>query len=772
MLNRLDFETRVFTAKNSFFISGKPLSFQGTSPRIYIYASAAQTIDNDIEIAGADLTLNSLTTQSLMLNGHLSGPGGLTIAQTSLFLNNSNSYQGTTRIGLSPSTGSVTLTNGQALGQTSGVLVNISSQLRLSGGITVESRPLTLYAAAALLNVAGNNVWTGPITLSYNSSISSLSAGETLTISGDLNGNNNLIQMGGVGDILYSGAIRNLKWALTKVGTGTLTLAGTNSNIYEIDINDGTLVAAHSSALPYNTPIQINGSSQNSHPTLRIEEDTTIGGLTGYSSGAPMVQLDSHTLTINQGFFSNYNGVFVGSGAIVKTGTGVLQLTGSSNHTGQMFIQDGALCLGQDRALGAVPTAPAVNLIIDGGELQPSGMVPLILNANRTILLEGPASVTSFSSQAPLILPGQIIGPGRLTKVGAFGVTLSNPDNRYTGGTFISAGTLRFDNPGAIAPEGTIQIDTNGIAAAGYAIDQTFLTRIDPSSTGIIALATASSNDLDFSAPALSNVILGAIGTQDFGGSIVAANGGYRLGGAGVIKLTRENALSGTTSLHLGVDSSAAGSVILSNNNSLKGNTIVHGGVLEVSASTLHCIELEVRPQAALQLTNGTLKTNVTVQATGTLHGCGTITGSLTNYGSVVIDCTAGLTVTGDITNNGNMTLLGGAILRAGASFVNNGLLDLLTSPGTTLPPGFVNNGTVVYPSDVKVRSMSKSGTTFSITIQSFTGHNYQLQSNSTLGNSNWQNVGYPVVGYTGYDVTLVDSTAASQQFYRVHVSP
>jgi autotransporter-associated beta strand protein len=781
VLNRLDFETRAFTAPHSFFISGKPLSFQGASPQIYIYASAAQTIDNDVDIPGSDLTVNALTSGSLTVNGHISGAGGIAAAGSSLFLNNSNSYEGTTTIGQSPVTGSVTITNGHALGKAGagGVIVGLGGQLRLSGGIVVDSKPLTMSSGSGfnsngLMSVSGNNLWTGPITLSFTSAIWSLNAGDTLTVSGDLEGNNNLIQMGGTGDIFFSGAIRNLSWDLSKYGTGTLTLAGTNSNIYQIVVGDGTLVAAHSSALPYDTPIQLNGNSQDAHPILRIEEDTTIGGLTGYGTGGTStVQLGSHILTINQAFYSSYNGAFAGSGTIVKTGAGALELTAASNHTGEMVIRGGALRLGQDRALGEVPAMPKVNLIIDGGELQPSpSSVSLTLNAYRTILLQGPASVTSFASQAPLILPGRITGPGILTKVGAFGVTLSNQKNNYTGGTFINAGTLKFDDPGAIAPTGMITIGNGAIAAAGYAIDQKFLSRINPTSTGTIALAVDSAEDLDFKGPELNNVYFGAIGSQNYGGSIVAAKGGYRLGGMGMIRLTRENALRGTTSLHIGLDSSAAGRVILSANNSLNGDTIVHGGTLEVSGTILHCNQLEVRPQATLQLTGGTVETNVTVEAMGALRGCGAIAGTLTNNGSVVIDCAAGLAVTGAITNNGNMTILGGAILTAGGSFVNNGLLDLLTSPGTTLPPGFVNNGTVVYPSDVKVRSMSKSGMTFSLTVQSLTGHNYQLQRNATLGASSWQNVGSPVPGTTGRDITMIDFTVAPQQFYRVQVSP
>lgn len=784
MLNRIDFETRAYGGPNNFVISGNQLSFQGAS-QLFTYASTPQTINNDIEIAGADLRVESLGGGSVNLNGHISGPGGLTIVSSTVSLTNSNSYEGITKIGSANMGGGLTISNGHALGApgTGGVTLSLGSEIRLSGGITVDSKPLTMssgsgYYGNGLKNMSGNNVWTGPISLSFTSAFWSMSPGETLTLSGDIEGNNNLIQMGGTGDIVVSGAIRNLQFSLSKYHTGTLTLAGNNSNISQIIISDGTLVAAHSNALPFDTGIQLNPNSgvpsQDAHPTLRLEVDATIRGLSAYTTGgSATVQLGSHSLTVNVANYSSCPATLTGSGSIVKAGVGVWELFGVNDFTGGSVIRGGALRISKDRALGAVPLVPTVNLTIDGGELQPSPMsVPLTLNANRTILLQGPASVTSFSSQGPLILPGQITGPGTLTKNGSYGVTLSNSNNNYTGGTVINAGTLTFDDPGAIPPTRTVRISKVGIAASGYAIDQTFLSRIDPESQGIVALAVNSENDLDFNAPGLSNVSLGATGTQNYGGSIVAANEGYRLGGPGVLKLTRENALSGNTALRIGLDSSAAGRVILSNNNSVKGDTTVHGGTLEVSASTLGCNQLEVRPQATLQLTGGTVETNVIVQATGTLRGCGTVSGSLTNNGSVIINCTPGLAVAGPIINNGNMTFLGGATVTAGGSFVNNGLLDLLTSPGTTLPPGFINNGTVVYPGDVKIRSMSKSGTTFSLKAQSLTGHNYQLQRSSTLGNANWQNVGTPAAGNTSSDITLVDSTAALQQFYRVQVSP
>ena len=463
LLNRIDFETRVFGGQNSFVVSGNQLSFQGAS-QIFVYAGASQTINNDIEIAGANLRVESLTGQSITLNGHISGPGGLTIAQANALLTNSNNYQGTTRIGSSPLTGAVTVSNGHALGASGGggVILGLGSQIRLSGGIIVDSKPLTMSSGSGfnsngLKNVGGNNVWTGPISLSFTAGIWSQSAGETLTVSGDIEGNNNSIQMGGIGDIVVSGAIRNLHWDLSKYGTGALTLAGNNSNIDQIIVADGTLVAARSSALPYNTPIQLIPNSgvplQNAYPTLRIEEDTTIGGLSGHTSGGTTtVQLGSHILTINQAFYSYCPATFTGSGSIVKTGVGVLELGGVSDFTGGSVISGGALRISQDRALGAVPAEPTVNLTVNGGELQPSpssGSVNAQCESHDSA--SGPRECdVIFSASAPYSARTDHRARN-LDQSRRYGVTLSNPNNSYTGGTFINAGTLKFDDPGAIA---------------------------------------------------------------------------------------------------------------------------------------------------------------------------------------------------------------------------------------------------------------------------------------------------------------------------------
>lgn len=783
VLNRLEFENHASGAPNSFILSGNQLSFQGTGPTIYNYAGSGQTINNDIDLPQSDLTLDSLTGKSITFNGHISGSGGLRIALQAI-INSSNTYQGTTTIGITPETGQIILTHPQGLGSTvGGTIMQGSSSILLSGGITVDPEPLSLTANGygnGLVNYSGNNTWTGNITVVGGGGISSKNAGETFTITGAIDGGNAGLQVGGAGDIIISGPITNMpSKSFDKYGTGTLTLNGTNT-MASILVEDGAFVVPNQKAVPSNAYIQLNPNTGNyyinAYPTLRIQEDLTIRGLRGVPSGAagmPIVDLGSNNLTINlDSGFASFGGNFLGTGSLIKSGVGVLELAVLNQYSGKIFINGGAVRIYQDSDLGSVPETPTERLILNGGSLEALSYNSVILDANRIIRLEGAGQLTSYlNTSNSFNVLGQITGPGALSTTGPL-IRLSNLNNDYSGGTNLLSGILQFDNLGSIGGSGpNVSIASGAIAAAGYPIDQTFLSRIDPTSQGIVGLSVTSGNNLDFGVAGLTSIYLGAVGTQTFSGTLAPANGVYRLGGStGTLELTKPNAISGAASLLVGYLPTSSGTIILSGDNYLAGNVTVDSGTLKVNGATLGFAETDVK--ATLLLANGTLTgSKVTVHQNGLLTGCGTINAELVNDGKVSVNC-GDLRVNGNVTNNGTMIIYGGGALFANQSFINNGVLDLLTSPNTALPPGFVNNGTVVYFGDVKTRSTSMSGTLFTLVVQSFSGHNYQLQRSPILPATNWVNVGIAKPG-TGSDLVLTDNSAVgSRMFYRVQVSP
>jgi hypothetical protein len=178
-----------------------------------------------------------------------------------------------------------------------------------------------------------------------------------------------------------------------------------------------------------------------------------------------------------------------------------------------------------------------------------------------------------------------------------------------------------------------------------------------------------------------------------------------------------------------------------------------------------------------LSLSGGTLTSGSTHVGSGTLlSGNGTINGALTNDGLITVNGGT-LSLTGTVINSGTMRLTGGALLSATTSaFINgnNGVLDIMTG-SQTLPANFTNNGTVIDSRAVKVRQTSVSGGDVTITIQSYSGHNYQLQRADALGTPTaWIPIGSAQAGNDGV-LIFTDAggvTGGTGRFYRIVVSP
>jgi len=130
------------------------------------------------------------------------------------------------------------------------------------------------------------------------------------------------------------------------------------------------------------------------------------------------------------------------------------------------------------------------------------------------------------------------------------------------------------------------------------------------------------------------------------------------------------------------------------------------------------------------------------------------------------------LHIAGSVTNNGTVKLSGSATLTLTGSFTNNGVLDLIDGP-QTLPTGFVNDGTVLNANSVQVQQVGMNGSGFSLTIEGYAQHTYQLQSASSLAAPiTWTNVGAAQTG-TGGPLTFTDPGATGTNgFYQVEISP
>jgi autotransporter-associated beta strand protein len=164
-------------------------------------------------------------------------------------------------------------------------------------------------------------------------------------------------------------------------------------------------------------------------------------------------------------------------GAIIKTGTGVLTLSGSNTYTGGTTINGGVLQVGDGITAGASLGSGQV-LVNSGGtltlDLANGGTFANNVTNNNLVIFDDRAASNYTAS-------GIISGTGSVIKSGANTVTLSG-SNTYSGGTTINGGVLQTQNTsalgsggvtlnagGALAPVGQLNIGT--LAWNGGTID-------------------------------------------------------------------------------------------------------------------------------------------------------------------------------------------------------------------------------------------------------------------------------------------------------------
>jgi autotransporter-associated beta strand protein len=326
----------------------------------------------------------AITVQSgreLTLSGKITGIGGIQKGGAGkLILANDNDYAGLTRV----SNGVLTIGNPSALGSTvTGTLVTSGAalELRSSPGVGfstgLESLMLNgsgIGSQGALLNVAGNHVWGGSITLESASTIGSTN--NTLTVEGIIDNGGKLLTVTGLGNTIFGGSgILEGDGGLTKTGPGTLSLSGFGNNIYRgiTTVSAGVLILEKPSALGStvgNTIVAGNGAALvlsggftfNAEPlTLNgtgVGNTGAIRNATGNNTWTGNIIMDSFS-SIDVGTGSlTMNGTITGLAGLMKLGLGSLIFGGnqSNSFTGTLTVSAGFLFLDKSSGI-AVPGA-------------------------------------------------------------------------------------------------------------------------------------------------------------------------------------------------------------------------------------------------------------------------------------------------------------------------------------------------------------------------------------------------------------------------------
>ena len=455
----------------------------------------------NIHLGTGSLILNSEATDTYTYGGVISGSGGLVKdGSHTLVLSGPNTY-----------TGMTTLTRGRLI---------------IAAGASLPATTSVFCDVATVLELEAGTVTLGSIS---GTVLSELKLGSAQLVTG---GDNTSASFFGT----ISGA-----GSLTKVGSGGLWLAHSNTFTGPVAVNGGTLVVQQQfnqeiNALPDGNRVTLANAAG---VTLSIRADETIGSLAGggTNGGTVFIGKDGALHAGADNSTTTFAGTFSGSGNFFKQGSGMLTLTGTSDLTGMIGIQDGTLRLVGGTALD------------DGLVVWLYGTSVLEMTSNETLgglsiggrVELGSTTLTVGGNDKSSSYGGVIAGTGGLTKIGSGTFSLAGP-NTYTGTTTITGGTL--DCQAGAIPEASAVVlaDTPG-------------TTLRVNATAVTIGSLAGGGDLGGHVELANNGLL-RVGTDNrsttYDGIIYGLYGQLIKTGAGTLTLTRQQIYTGATTIEAG----------------------------------------------------------------------------------------------------------------------------------------------------------------------------------------------------------------------------
>ncbi len=805
---RVDFKgsTAAFTGKLNFT--------NGGGVRLFFNGGSFNGFDNaDIDLGGSvslqpqtnsgGNTLNIAALSGASASANLAGGSAGPVAYVIGSNGKSTSYAGTITGNASlTKTGTGTLTLGGASNYTGTTSVN-TGWLLVDGSL--GSSAVSISSGAFL---GGSGSMGGGLNASAGATLSPGTppfTGVAMTVNGGLGLNGNTLYY----DMTSSPGGANDKIAM---GGGNLALSGTQN--FQFWLIDGTLSpgpydlisgAATTSGTPAFTHNLPTGTRQTfalgmSGTTVRLTVTGSPATITW--TGASSSNWDSATANNWTGAtpntFSTYDAVVfddssgvnnisipsavsprsttfnnttraytlggaagISSGALIKNGAGALTLSGSNSPASTTINAGATISFANDTAnASALGTGP---ITLNGGTLtmynNQSGF------SSSTMNLIVPAGQTgTLNADSRHDIYGTLTGGGTLNfRVPWIRTSLFSDWSAFTG-------TL---NATTDADGGDLRMSSNyyfsGFPLAAVNLSDKVTMYYD----GILAEGAGTTIEIGELSGAAKSVLQGG----PTGGRNFTYHIGARTAAAGEAVFAgsiSERSADTTTS----IIKTGAGTWTLSGSGTWNGGTTIEQGTLKISGSINCNAALNANPAATLALAGGSISADtVNIAAGADLTGQGSINCDLNNNGTTTSTAGGQLTVTGDVVNNGTIRLTNSSSLNATGAFINNGVLDLLTA-GSGLPPNLVNNGAVIDSSAVRAKSCTKSGASFTLTIDSYAGHGYRLQRRTTLNAGTWQDVGGSQTGLTQENGTptvlnFTDPAApAGSCFYRIQVSP
>ena len=666
-------------------------------------------------------------------SGVVTGSGGLVkTGLGTLTLSGSNSYSGGTLVSAGTLLGNATSLQGPITNNTTVVFDQPTTGTY--AGLMSGSGSLTKLGAGNL-TLTGANTYSG--TTQITAGVLALGSPGALGSAGAISFGGGTLQFSSSNQVDYSSRFSaNQQYridtagqsvsfgspltspggSLTKIGSGTLTLAAANTYGGTTRVAAGTLALSNTGALAGST-LDMNVDDSGSVAFAGSGATYTLGGL----QGSRDLPIGSSSLTVGaNGQSTDYSGVLSGSGSLTKTGAGKLTLAAANTHSGTTRAAAGTLALANTQALagstldmkagdlGSVAFAVSGTQTYKLGGLQglrdlPIGSNSLVVGDNGqsteyTGVFSGSGGSLTKSGTGILTLANSFssgTSPSDATRVEA-GALVWSATSAQTGTTTV-ASTAAFGlrastlfNSGTIdalfknefpnvlmAPGASVAIDVNS-GSFTYATNQDAQRGLLKVGAGTLTLTgsntysggtVVSAGRLIGSTTSLQGAITNnaavefdqaIIGTY---ANIMSGTGSLTKSGTGTLTLAAENTYTGTTQVNAGV-------LALGASNVLSGSTTVAVAGGDFSTGTFS------DTVGGFTITSGSLTGSGTLTAASYALGGGTVSGNL-GTGSMTVTANSALNGTAGVTalnlNSGTLTLGTASRFTATGSIVVNG---------------------------------------------------------------------------------------------------
>ncbi len=561
-----------------------------------------QGVDFASVISGTGAVEEFFGGSTLVLNGLNTYTGATVVLQGTISFNSISSVGGGPSALGAPSTvasGTIGLGNGTS-----------SGALTYTGPAATTDRVINLAGTTggATITQSGSGL------LKFTNNFTATGAGsKTLTLSGN----------GGTAEI--AGAIVNNSstnlTSVTKSGSGTWTVSGSNAYSGATSVTAGTLRVGTTNAIPSASAVSLTNASG---VTLDLNNfNDTIGSLSGGGTTGGTVTLGT-----------------------ILTGN----LTSGSNVISSLATTS-PLTPGMPVSGPGIPAGATIASILSASSVQMSAAA----TANQTgaPIVFGAGSLTTGGLNTPTTFSGVISGSGGVTKNGTDTFTLANSANTFTGPTTVNSGTLSISAVGSIG-------STSGVFLGSTIAATLLYTNFNGSSSRPITVngpggGTIQTNNS--SAPTLT--LSGSVNTN--GNPLT-----FDVGGTGAITA------SGTISGGGSVTKTNTGTLILTGSNTYGGATTISAGTLQIgnlgTTGTLGAGDVTDNAALVFNRTAGNLYSPSNV-----ISGTGTVT-----VASGQVNLTGNCTYTGTTTINSNASLFLGVNTTTGSlnplsAIVDNG---------------------------------------------------------------------------------------------------